>query len=131
MSLEGSLEELGLGEILKIVSLSRKTGVLSLSSKGRDGSVFFSQGQVIRASSSTYQQSLGEVLIQKGVIDLALLRIADRARVDAPQHSARSQIFRILLEDFFRFRHGRFQLIALDVEVCEFLEHERGRGIEL
>src|SRR6266567_2907242 len=74
MSLEGSLEELGLGEILKIVSLSRKTGVLSLSSKGRDGSVFFSQGQVIRASSSTYQQSLGEVLIQKGVIDLALLR---------------------------------------------------------
>ena len=74
MSLVGNLEELGLGEILQIVSLSRKTGVLSLSSRGRDGSVFFRQGQVVRASSSTYQQSLGEVLIQKGVIDLALLR---------------------------------------------------------
>ena len=74
MSLVGNLEELGLGEILQIVSLSRKTGVLSLSSRGRDGSVFFRQGQVIRAASSTYQQSLGEVLIQKGVIDLAVLR---------------------------------------------------------
>jgi CheY-like chemotaxis protein len=74
MSLVGNLEELGLGEILQIVSLSRKTGVLSLSSKGRDGSVFFRQGQVVRAASSTYQQSLGEVLIQKGVIDLAVLR---------------------------------------------------------
>jgi len=76
MSLVGNLEELGLGEILQIVSLSRKTGVLSLTSGGRDGSVFFRHGQVIRATSSTYQQSLGEVLIQKGVIDLAVLRKA-------------------------------------------------------
>jgi CheY-like chemotaxis protein len=76
MSLVGNLEELGLGEILQIVSLSRKTGVLSVSSRGRDGSVFFRQGQVVRAASSTYQQSLGEVLIQKGVIDLAVLRKA-------------------------------------------------------
>lgn len=76
MSLVGNLEELGLGEILQIVSLSGKTGVLSLSSRGRDGSVFFRQGQVVRATSSAYQQSLGEVLIQKGIIDLALLRKA-------------------------------------------------------
>lgn len=74
MSLVGNLEELGLGEILQIVSLSRKTGVLFLDSKGRDGSVFFRQGLVVRASSSTYQHSLGEVLIQKGIIDLAMLR---------------------------------------------------------
>lgn len=76
MSLVGNLEELGLGEILQIVSLSRKTGVLSLSSGGKDGSVFFRHGQVVRAASSTYQQSLGEVLIQKGVVDLAVLRKA-------------------------------------------------------
>ncbi|MDU0457303.1 MAG: response regulator [Geobacteraceae bacterium] len=76
MSLVGNLEDLGLGEILQIVSLSRKTGVLSLNSRGRDGSIYFRKGQVVRASSSTFQQSLGEVLIQKGVIDLALLRKA-------------------------------------------------------
>ena len=74
MSLVGNLEELGLGEILQIVSLSRKTGVLSISSDGRDGSVFFRQGQVVRATSSSYHQNLGEVLIQKGVIDLSVLR---------------------------------------------------------
>lgn len=76
MSLVGTLEELGLGEILQIVNLSRKTGVLSLSSRDRNGSVFFRHGQVIRATSSTYKQSLGEVLIQKGVIDLHVLRKA-------------------------------------------------------
>ena len=77
MSLEGNLEELGLGEILQIVSLSRKTGVLSLSKFGWDGSVFFRQGQVVRATSSAYQQSLGEVLIQKGII--CLLYTSDAA----------------------------------------------------
>lgn len=76
MSLVGNLEELGLGEILQIVSLSRKTGVLSLHSNGREGTIVFRQGQVVRASSSTFQESLGEVLTQKGVIDLAILRKA-------------------------------------------------------
>lgn len=74
MSLAGKLEELGLGEILQIVSLSRKTGVLFLTSGGMEGSVFFRQGQVVRASSSIYHKNLGEELVLKGVIDLAVLR---------------------------------------------------------
>jgi CheY-like chemotaxis protein len=76
MSLAGNLEDLGLGEILQIVSLSRKTGNLSLHSSDREASIVFHQGLVVRASSSAYQQSLGEVLINKGIIDLALLRKA-------------------------------------------------------
>jgi len=76
MSLAGNLEDLGLGEILQIVSLSRKTGILSLSSRAREASIVFRQGLVIRASSSVCQQNLGEVLIQKGIIDLVLLRKA-------------------------------------------------------
>lgn len=76
MSLVGNLEELGLGEILQIVSLSRMTGVLSLRSQGREGAIFFRQGLVVKAASSLFPQSLGEVLIQKGVIDLTILRKA-------------------------------------------------------
>jgi CheY-like chemotaxis protein len=97
MSLEGNLEELGLGEILQIVSLSRKTGVLSLSSKGRDGSVFFRQGLVVRASSSSYQQSLGEVLIQRGVIDLAVLR---KGLAFQQENGFRERLGMILVKNF-------------------------------
>ena len=74
MSLVGNLEDLGLGEILQIVSLSRKSGVLSLESRGREACIIFRNGQVIRASSTTFQQNLGEVLILKGVIDLTVLK---------------------------------------------------------
>lgn len=76
MSLVGNLEDLGLGEILQIVSLSRKSGILRLHSRGRQGTVVFRLGQVIQATSSTHQESLGEALIRKGAIDLATLRSA-------------------------------------------------------
>ncbi|KAF0220630.1 MAG: response regulator [Geobacteraceae bacterium] len=76
MSLVGNLEDLGLGEILQIVSLSRKSGALSLHSRGREGNIVFRQGQVVKATSTSYQQNLGEVLIQKGIIDLSTLKKA-------------------------------------------------------
>ncbi len=76
MSLVGNLEDLGLAEILQIVSLSRKTGTLALRCSDKEGAIVFRQGQVVRATSSSFQQSLGEVLIQRGVIDLAVLRKA-------------------------------------------------------
>jgi CheY-like chemotaxis protein len=97
MSLVGNLEELGLGEILQIVSLSRKTGVLSLHSNGRDGSIVFRQGQVVRASSSTFQQSLGEVLVQNGVIDLAVLR---KALAFQQEEGFRDRLGSILIKHF-------------------------------
>ncbi len=82
MSLVGSLEDLGLGEILQIVSLSRKSGILSMHSRGREGRIVFRNGQVIRASSSSFQQNLGEVLVQKGIIDLSILRQALQIQKD-------------------------------------------------
>ena len=69
MSLVGNLADLGLGEILQIVSLSRKSGVLTLQSRGRQGVVVFRFGQVIRATSSTIKYFLGEELLKRDVVD--------------------------------------------------------------
>jgi CheY-like chemotaxis protein len=82
MSLVGNLEDLGLGEILQIVSLSRKSGVLALHSRGREGRIVFRLGQVFKASSSSFQQNIGEVLVQKGIIDLSTLRQALHVQQD-------------------------------------------------
>src|SRR3954447_44665 len=76
MSLVGNLEDLALGEILQIVSLSRKSGILSLQSRERQGRIVFRSGQVIQATSTSLQQNLGELLIQKGVINLQQLKDA-------------------------------------------------------
>jgi CheY-like chemotaxis protein len=79
------------------VSLSRKTGILTLQSRGREGSVVFRQGQVVRATSSTFQQSLGEVLIQKSLIDLAILR---KALALQQEQGFRERLGVILIKNF-------------------------------
>jgi len=97
MSLVGNLEDLGLGEILQIVSLSRKSGILALHSRGREGRIAFRQGQVIQATSSTYQQNLGEVLIQKGVIDLTTLK---RALLAQKEEGCSERLGTVLIKKF-------------------------------
>jgi hypothetical protein len=76
MSLVGNLEDLGLGDILQIVSLSRKSGVLCLQGQQRQGRVVFLNGQVIRASSDIYKGNLGDLLIDRQLVDLDTLREA-------------------------------------------------------
>ena len=97
MSLVGNLEDLGLGEILQIVSLSRKSGVLSIHSRGREARIVFRSGQVIRASSTTFQQNLGEVLIQKGVIDLLSLK---RALLAQQEGDCKELLGAVLIKQF-------------------------------
>jgi hypothetical protein len=50
MSLVGSLEDLGLGDILQIVSLSRKSGLLRLRSGPGEGRIVLHEGLVLGAS---------------------------------------------------------------------------------
>jgi CheY-like chemotaxis protein len=76
VSLVGNLADLGLGEILQIVSLSRKSGILTLQSKGRQGIIVFRFGQVIRATSSTIRYFLGEELLKRQVVDEECLKKA-------------------------------------------------------
>lgn len=114
MSLVGNLEDLGLGEILQIVSLSRKSGLLTLRSGKREGAVVFRQGQVVRARSSNFQQNLGEVLLQKGVIDLTTLK---QALAIQEAEDFQERLGTILVK--------RFNISSKEIEavVCEQIEN--------
>lgn len=63
MQLVGNIEDLGLGEILQIVSFSRKSGTLILNSRRREGCIVFKEGQVIRASASTIKEGICDILV--------------------------------------------------------------------
>ncbi|WP_432823161.1 DUF4388 domain-containing protein [Trichloromonas sp.] len=74
MSLVGNLEDLGLGDILQIVSLSRKSGVLALKSRNREGKVVFLHGKVIHATSSVFPENFGSLLVRRSVVDVETLK---------------------------------------------------------
>lgn len=67
MSLEGRLEDLSLPDIFQIISLSKRSGVLTMLRKEGTGRLVFNQGQVIYASSDN-KSRLGYTLVRKGII---------------------------------------------------------------
>lgn len=83
--LNGKLDDLGLDEILQIISVSRRTGVLILHSAGREAKLRFRDGLVIQACSSAFSLPLGELLVRVAGVDqtvvlkaLALQRSQER-----------------------------------------------------
>jgi hypothetical protein len=76
MSLVGSLEDLGLGDILQIVSLSRKSGRLLLRSGLGDGRIAFRDGLVRAAHVKGEPEDLRGLLVPGGFVDPARLDLA-------------------------------------------------------
>jgi hypothetical protein len=68
MSLVGSLEDLGLGDILQIVSLSRKSGLLLLRSDEGEGRIVFCEGLVRAAFGKGEPEDLKGLLLTGGFI---------------------------------------------------------------
>ncbi len=81
MSLEGHLSDLSLPDILQIVHLSKKSGVLNLESPAGKGRVVFHDGQILYASMQG-KERLGERLIREGKLGEGDLESALRIQKD-------------------------------------------------
>jgi len=68
MSLVGSLEDLGLGDILQIITLSRKSGALLLRSDADEGRVIFCDGLVCGARVKGRTPDLRGLLVDGGAL---------------------------------------------------------------
>ncbi len=67
MSLVGRLEDLSLTDILQIISLSKRSGTLTIKKKEGEGYIYFNRGQVIYASVYN-KKKLGERLVSQNII---------------------------------------------------------------
>jgi len=68
MSLVGSLEDLGLGDVLQILGLSRKTGLLHLRSEAGEGTLVFKDGRLMGALLKDGPADLHELVRRSGVV---------------------------------------------------------------
>ena len=68
MSLEGSIKEFGLAEILQLISMQKKSGVVSISHEGESTTLHFDNGQLVFATSICGGETrrLGEILVNSG-----------------------------------------------------------------
>jgi hypothetical protein len=84
MAIEGPLRELGIHDVFQLLDLSRKTGVLCVSSKLREdeGVVHFDDGSVVHASIRSKSVPIELVLLEAGRITQADLDQAQAAGDD-------------------------------------------------
>jgi hypothetical protein len=87
VAIEGPLRELGIHDVFQLLDLSRKTGVLRVSSKLREdeGVVYFDEGRVVDASIRSKSVPMELVLLEAGRItqgdlDQAQATMADGGR---------------------------------------------------
>lgn len=125
MSLVGNLQDLGLGEILQIVSLSRKSGTLALRSEGRTGTIVFRNGLVVRASSSSYKLNLGTILLQKALVDHDTL---EKALVFQQEGGFSERLGAILISRFGISREIIEEVVCEQIECIVFSMFEWSTG---
>lgn len=71
MALVGNLEDLGLAEILQILNLSRKSGILHIQNSDFDYMLVFKGGQIISAFERNKKRHIGHALIERGIMKVS------------------------------------------------------------
>ncbi len=126
MSLKGYLEDLGLRDILQILSLSKKSGTLILKCKHGEGLVCFLDGQVIRASSSFFPETLGQLLQQHKIVTKSQVDEALKHQQSINFHQPLGQI----LVDKFKISTTAVEtIVATQIEkiIFSFFDWSEGR----
>ena len=90
--LAGQLGEFSVTDLLSLLNLFRKTGILRFQLTGGEKAIYFQQGEVVFAASTFPEEDLGEVLFSLGKIDRDTL---EKARQFA---TSRTTVGKILVE---------------------------------
>jgi hypothetical protein len=85
MSLVGRLEDLALSDIFQILSLGGKTGTLVLKGSRGNALIVFKKGLVVRADTDDLDRTLGEDLLNAGLIKETILHLASEVKKSYPQ----------------------------------------------
>ncbi|HEX7120151.1 MAG TPA: DUF4388 domain-containing protein [Longimicrobiales bacterium] len=91
MAIEGPLRELGIQDVLQLLELARKTGVLELHTERRDdeAELHFDRGQIVFARRRKSQRRLGQQLLRSGKLtERELQRALELQRQDPSQRLA-------------------------------------------
>jgi Domain of unknown function (DUF4388)/Tetratricopeptide repeat len=160
MPIRGPLRELGIHDVFQLLDLSRKTGVLSVTSELRqnEGTIWFENGAVVAAAIRSNPHRIGELLLHAGKIREEDLLRANAMQQDGDprrlgeilmvigaisrrdlEHLVRAQVEEVVFtvlgwsEGWFQFDEGAAADIPRDVSIritTEALLMEAARRID-
>lgn len=145
MALAGTLKDFGLPDIVQLIGLQRKTGILHLKTEGEAVKVIFEGGNIVAAESSLARPSdrIGNALVTQGAITqeqlndalavqkqtmqrLGHVLIAESlVSEDTLQKAVEAQLFQVVFR-LFRWREGEYNF-----ESQNTVDYERTGAVSL
>ena len=133
MALEGTIKDIGLGDIFQLIGIQRKTGALLFDSGSEQVTVKFLDGSVVGAESHNHnlEDLLGSVLVRTGLIAQSQLEAALKIQkntlqrlghvlvesgfisTEDLQEALRTQVTQIVYR-LFRWRAGTYRFTPVD-----------------
>lgn len=83
MSLVGSLHDLSLPELLSIIALGQKTGIITIQADAGSGQIHVRDGRILQATDPFRDERFGEILMKRGKVSMADLETA----LETQEHS--------------------------------------------
>ncbi len=93
MSLVGRLEDLALSDIFQILSIGKKTGTLVINGSSGSAMIVFRNGLVIRAETTSLDRTIGQDLLDGGIIKESSLIMALEVKKKLPAKSVSEILF--------------------------------------
>jgi CheY-like chemotaxis protein len=131
-SLAGHMEDLDLDEVVRVISLSRRSGVLTVDSPQGSAELMFVHGKLLSGRHSDAAEAVGEVLQKAGVVradelaagaDLTLEELLDRAEQARPDDEVVARAEGVLAENLkalaltvLLYRSGSFNFRVTESE---------------
>jgi hypothetical protein len=118
VAIEGPLKELGLHDVFQLLDLSRKTGVLRVTSPLRrnQGTVYFDRGAVVAAEIRSNPHPLGDLLVRAGKVTESDFRLARQLQ----ERGDSRRLGDILVEQGALTRRELDRQVRIQVEVVVF-----------
>ena len=125
MELAGKLDRYDFADLLQMLASTGKSGKLTLTEYGGQGVIVLRQGKIIYAASSSPRETLGNMLLCKGLIGEEQLKEGLAAQRGSDEER---RLGAILVEMGFLRQEALEQVIAAQIEkvIAEFLDWHSG-----
>ncbi|UCE26807.1 MAG: DUF4388 domain-containing protein [Candidatus Coatesbacteria bacterium] len=98
LAFEGRIDELPIPEVIHIIEIGRKTGMLIIEGAHEQVTVYFKDGKVVYANPTYQRERIGNIMVKQGVVTREVINKALTRQRQIRRRNERVRIGTILLE---------------------------------
>lgn len=122
MGLTGDISSIDISDVLSVISVNKKTGLLTISRGLEEKKLYFKGGRLIFSSSTSNKEKLGEVLVSNCLIDRSEIKSVVEEQKDDGSHIGTILLKKQLITQEELFKALRIQSNRILTNILNWIE---------